>query len=134
AREVAAAPVEPRDEPPPRRDEPRQDGGRTSAAPYGAPQSFDISTMSLSAIGVRSRAKAWGVILGTALLLIGLGALGAWLLMRPATPGDAGDAVAQADPAPPPDPLPPDEVEIGDPLPEGAEPPDEVITGSPRPR
>ncbi|HEY8432387.1 MAG TPA: TonB family protein [Sandaracinaceae bacterium] len=117
-------------EPRAHREEPA--AGRSSSAPHEPPppQSFDISTVSLSAIGVRSRGKAWGILVGTALLLMGLGALGTWVLMRTGAPGDSP---AQADPAPP-DPLPPEEIEIGDPLPEGAEPPDDVITGSPRPR
>lgn len=88
---------------------------------------FDVSTVSLSSIGVRSRGKAWGFIVLVALLLMGIGAGATWLGMQ----GAEAAPVATAEET---EPLPevPTEVEIGDLLPQGAEPPD-VVTGTPRP-
>jgi hypothetical protein len=83
--------------------------------------SFDVSTISLSAIGVRSRTKAWSVLIAITLFLISLGAGGAWLVLSRKTDAPR----AQNDPAP---------VEIGDAIPEGAEVPDiDFVPGSPRP-
>lgn len=92
---------------------------------------LDASSIRLSAIGVRSRGAAWGVVAGAALALMALGALGMWLALRSDDPqapvAEGGEPEPRVDP--------PDAVEIGDPLPEGAEAPDlEVVTGTPRPR
>jgi hypothetical protein len=132
----------------PVRDEPAEDAKEPTAseeppreerasAPYPAmQQNLDVSTISLSAIGVRSRGKAWGVLIAAVLGLLGLGALGMWLAM---SVQEGGGEVAQADETTAPDVLPPEpesgtgEIEVGDPIPEGTDQPD-VITGMPRPR
>lgn len=96
-----------------------------SSVPGGPPpsSSIDISTVSLSAIGVRSRVKAWGVILGAVAVLVGLGAGGTWLAMR----GTESEPVAEGT-----EPSAPEQVVIGDLLPEGQDAPD-VLTGAPEP-
>ncbi|MEZ4336736.1 MAG: AgmX/PglI C-terminal domain-containing protein [Sandaracinaceae bacterium] len=86
------------------------------------PMGLDVSTVSLAAIGVRSRGKAWAVIVGVALVFVGLGAVGMWvaLNMNEEPPSEeTADAT---------DPTEPTEVDVADPVaPEGAEPPPEAF-------
>ncbi len=94
---------------------------------------FDVSTMSLSAIGVRSRGKAWGVILGFVAALVGIGAGGMWLAMHA---GDGQPVAANESGQPDPDASgsTSEEVVVGDAIPEGAEVPDvDFVPGSPQP-
>jgi TonB family protein len=72
------------------------------------------SNVTLDRIGVQSPGRLWASVLGGAVLLVGLGALGAWLLME----GDASDASAKSGQAQPDDPF-----VIGTPLPSGEEAP-----------
>ncbi len=80
------------------------------------PMSLDVSTVSLAAIGVRSRGKAWAILLGVAAAFIGLGAIGMWLAlnMNDAPPAEE---VAEAGEVEPPAPS-----ELEEPLPEGDAP------------
>lgn len=89
-----------------------------------APQNLDISTMSLSAMGVRSPTKAWGVIIGAVLLFVGVGAAGMYFFLQQ-TAETPDDALAQAE-EPEVEPTEPEDVEIGDLVPEGEEVPDIV--------
>ena len=91
------------------------------------PSRLDVSSVSLAAIGVRSRAKAWGVLLGACAVLIGVGAGATWLVMH----SSEGEAVARNDPPP----SEPDEpIEVGDAVPEGLAPEGvDIVTGTPRP-
>ncbi|MGE3635269.1 MAG: zinc ribbon domain-containing protein, partial [Sandaracinaceae bacterium] len=114
---------------PPRRKRERASSGDGGIDKTPPPQSFDISTVSLSAIGVRSRGTAWGVILLIALLFVGLGAGGMWVALH----ADSGPAVAQNDDPIPTDPVEPEEIELGDPVPEGEEPPVDFVPGTPEP-
>ncbi|MEQ9080643.1 MAG: AgmX/PglI C-terminal domain-containing protein [Sandaracinaceae bacterium] len=92
---------------------------------------FDPTTMSLSAIGVRSRGKAWGVLLLVVSLLVGAGALGMWLIMG--AEEEPASTVAEAE-VPEPGEVTPEEIEVGEPVPEGDELPDvDYVPGTPRP-
>jgi TonB family protein len=89
-----------------------------------APQSGgpSMSSVSLHAIGVQSSRKTWTVIVAIAIALVAIGAVGAWLAMQG---GERSEPVADAEPATP--------MEIGMPLPEGAEPPDvDFVSGGVR--
>jgi hypothetical protein len=95
-----------------------------------APSQLDASTVSLAAIGVRSRGTAWGIFIGAALGLIGTGALGMWLIQSQSQP--ASEPVAEA--TEPTTPTEPEEVEVGDPIPQGNDVPEvDFVPGSPRP-
>lgn len=133
-----AAHVQPAEAPPPFKSEPVNvwDEGDDDPSLPPSRGSLDVSTISLSAIGVRSRAKAWAMLLGTAALLVGLGALGAWLAMRPVperpaiagtheTGGVTTAGIEEEDAE--------EEIVLGDPLPPGEELP-EVVGGTPQPR
>ena len=99
---------------------------RASTPSTSGASSFDVSQVSLSTIGVRSRGKAWGVILLVVLALVGVGAGGTWLAMQQS----GSEPVASAEELEQPGGT--EDIEIGDLLPEGEEPPD-VVTGTPRP-
>ena len=99
---------------------------RASTSSTSGASSFDVSQVSLSTIGVRSRGKAWGVILLVVLALVGVGAGGTWLAMQQSgsEPVASAEELEGAGGT--------EDIEIGDLLPEGEEPPD-VVTGTPRP-
>ncbi|HJL18621.1 MAG TPA: zinc ribbon domain-containing protein, partial [Sandaracinaceae bacterium LLY-WYZ-13_1] len=99
-------------------------------------EDLNVSTMSLSAMGVRSRGGAWATLLGVAALFVGLGALGAWFFLRSdaasdpvAQAGGGEDAQGPGEGGADPD----DEVVIGDPVPPGETIP-EVVSSTPTPR
>jgi TonB family protein len=106
-----------------------------ASSPHDAPppqsrpeQGLDVSNISLAAIGVRSRGKAWGVIILAVLLLVGVGAGGMYAAMymnreEPVVADAADPRVPDVGPT---------EVEIGDALPEGQDAETDVITGIPR--
>jgi hypothetical protein len=127
----AMVPADRQREPEPRREptpspEPRPFPGSTEPS-----QGFDVSTMSLSAMGVRSRGKAWAFLLGIVALLVGAGAGGKLLVIHASN--DSAEPLAQND-TNVLEPTAPEEVEIGDAIPEGAEPPGvDFVPGSPRP-
>lgn len=99
----------------------------SALVPTTPPRPLDVSTISLSAIGVRSRGQAWGIIAGIVLALVGLGAGGMWLAMRFSSAPAA--VIRDQDVLP----VEPQEVEV-DLIPHGEEPPDlDVVTTAPRP-
>ena len=94
--------------------------GPTGYAPdAGGPS---MSSVSLQAIGVKSSGKTWAVITLVAVLLVALGAIGAWLSMGGESPSEP---VAGAEPEHP--------MEIGTPLPEGMDVPEvDFVSGGVR--
>ncbi|MFK7990463.1 MAG: AgmX/PglI C-terminal domain-containing protein [Sandaracinaceae bacterium] len=127
------APARERSEPPPAVAPYASDSLANAPSPMSPSQAgFDVSTMSLQAMGVRSRGTAWATILGAAALLIGLGAFGAWFLMQ--GEAETGDEVASVDEVEPPDDATDgaEEVVLGDPVPGGEDIP-ETVPGHPEP-
>lgn len=88
---------------------------------HGGPSMLSVS---LAAIGVQSKGRAWATVLGIAFTLMAIGALATWLVMR-----GSGDEVASAagGRAAPEDPF-----VIGTPLPAGEEAPEvDYVSGAP---
>ena len=108
-------------------------GGGASTAGFGSGgtnTTMSGSSVSLAAIGVRSPAAVYGILIGGAVLAFALGPIAMFVAMRAP---DAAPAQAAADTET--DELPfDDEVEMGDPVPAG-ELPDEgdAVTSGPRP-
>jgi TonB family protein len=102
----------------------------TGYLPSSASQS--MASVSLAAIGVQSRNRTWAILVGGALLFLVLGALGMYAIMKTGQgeTAHASEGLAQNDRGTTPEP----EIDIGTPLPEGAEPPDtDFIAGGVRP-
>ena len=143
--ERAAKPREPEEKHPPKTKAKRTEeptpivAGEENVWEAHSSDRLDISTVSLSAIGVKSKGKAWGLVVLAVAALVGLGALGMWIAMNE---GDGAEPIAGAtepdgadETGEPSDPQEdPDEVMVGDPLPDGAEEPDQVVPGHVGPR
>ncbi len=117
-----------------KKDEPeppqQQEGPKPSETPKPEPSlsGLDISSVSLSAIGVRSPTKAWAVLVGLVLGLVSLGAVGMWLAQQGESEPSGDPQAEQSN-----EPSEGDGVEIGEAIPEGAEPPEQdFVAGAPR--
>jgi TonB family protein len=101
----------------------------TGYLPSSASQS--MASVSLAAIGVQSRNRTWAILVGGAVLFLVLGAAGMYAIMKTGQgeTAHASEGLAQNDTR-----VSDPEIDIGTPIPEGAEPPDtDFIAGGVRP-
>lgn len=110
-------------------------GGASTSSLARAPSPYaDTSSITLTGIGVPSRAKTWSILIGGALLFLSLGVGGAWLAMRGGG-ASAESAAAGADtPPPPPAPEPPSGLVTSEPEATTSAPDEAPRASTPSPR